>query len=112
RFAYRPALDGVRTLAVYLVVAFHSGLGLFPGGFVGVDLFFVLSGYLVTNVVLAEQDGGRFSTVRFYARRIRRLLPAAAVKLLVTCVMFVGVAPPAERQAAVGDVRSAFLYVS
>src|SRR5205814_9709738 len=72
-WAYRPWLDGLRAIAVYLVVLFHVGNGKFTGGYVGVDVFFVLSGYLVTQLLLRDltADGGiRFG--RFYARRIRR----------------------------------------
>src|SRR5689334_16288604 len=80
---YRPQLDGLPAVAVYLVVAYHSGIHGFSGGFIGVDLFFVLSGYLVTQLLLrdfgaAEHVGFR----RFYARRVRRLLPAAFATLL------------------------------
>src|SRR5205823_6577044 len=71
---YRPYLDGVRCLAVYLVLAFHAGLGAFPGGFVGVDVFFVLSGYLVTGILLRDLAKlGRVELRRFYARRVRRM---------------------------------------
>ncbi len=77
---YRPQLDGVRTIAVYLVVAFHAGLAGFAGGFIGVDIFFVLSVYLITGLLLRELEaGGRIRLSRFYARRYRRLLPAALV---------------------------------
>ena len=79
---YRPHLDGLRAIAVYLVVAFHSEIGRLSGGFIGVDVFFVLSGYLVTQLLL--RDLGSFDRVRlrrFYARRYRRLLPAAFVAL-------------------------------
>ncbi|MFM8236265.1 MAG: acyltransferase family protein, partial [Actinomycetota bacterium] len=75
---YRPYLDGLRTVAVALVVAFHSGLGRFDGGYIGVDVFFVLSGFLVTRLLLADlRNGDRIDLLRFYARRFRRLLPAA-----------------------------------
>lgn len=75
---YRPHLDGLRAVAVYLVVAFHAGLGSFDGGFVGVDVFFVLSGFLVTKILLVDLVGqGRLDFRRFYARRSRRILPAA-----------------------------------
>src|SRR3954471_13022630 len=94
---YRPQLDGLRAVAVYLVVAFHAGLARFDGGFIGVDVFFVLSGYLVTQLLLRDVHGqGRIGFARFYSRRFRRLLPASFVVLLVTAAAFAAVAAPAE----------------
>src|SRR4051794_20635480 len=84
---YRPALDGARVIAVYLVVLFHAGVTQMAGGFVGVDVFFVLSGYLVTQLLLRDLDGaGSIGLARFYSRRFRRLLPAAFVVLVVSAV--------------------------
>jgi peptidoglycan/LPS O-acetylase OafA/YrhL len=108
-----PALDGVRMLAVYLVVLFHGGLGVFEGGFIGVDLFFVLSGFLVTGVMLEQHaSAGRISLRRFYARRFRRLLPAAAVTLVGTSFAFLLVSTPAERLDVLDGARASFLYVA
>src|SRR5262245_9339478 len=81
---YRPAIDGLRAIAVSSVVLFHAGIG--KAGFVGVDIFFVISGYLITALLLAEQrDSGRIDLLAFYARRVRRIVPAAA--LVVVCVL-------------------------
>jgi peptidoglycan/LPS O-acetylase OafA/YrhL len=108
---YRPHLDGLRAVAVYLVVMFHSGLGRFSGGFVGVDVFFVLSGFLVTQLLLRDiARSGSIRFGRFYARRFRRLLPAAFVALLVTAAVFAAIASPAEVVNAVGSFKAAFLY--
>src|SRR5690348_6773637 len=110
---YRPQLDGLRAVAVYLVVAYHAGIHGFSGGFIGVDLFFVLSGYLVTQLLLRDfRHSERIGFRRFYARRIRRLLPAAFAALLVTAVVYTAVASPAEVLSARGGLRSAFLYVA
>ena len=109
--AYRPHLDGLRAIAVYLVLLFHAGSGWFPGGYIGVDVFFVLSGYLVTQLLLrdiAARDSIRFG--RFYARRFRRLLPAAFVALTVTAVVYTAIAAPAEASTTVGSFKAAFLY--
>src|SRR5882762_4225045 len=109
--AYRPHLDGLRAIAVYLVVLFHAGSQRFPGGYIGVDVFFVLSGYLVTQLLLrdlARTDSIRFG--RFYSRRFRRLLPAAFVALTVTAVVYTAIASPAEVVATVGSFKAAFLY--
>jgi peptidoglycan/LPS O-acetylase OafA/YrhL len=108
---YRPYLDGLRCVAVYLVVAFHAGLVRFSGGFIGVDVFFVLSGFLVTRILLGDLvAGGRVNFRRFYSKRFRRILPAAAVMLLVTAAIYVVVASPLQSFIAVGDFRAAFLY--
>lgn len=73
---YRSEIDGLRALAVVPVVLFHAGFSLFSGGYVGVDVFFVISGYLITTILLAELNAGKFSIARFYERRARRILPA------------------------------------
>ncbi len=73
---YRPEIDGLRAIAVVPVVLFHAGAPLFSGGFVGVDIFFVISGYLITTIILAELKVGKFSIINFYERRARRILPA------------------------------------
>src|SRR4051794_22386870 len=110
--AYRPHLDGLRAVAVYLVVLFHAGAVRFAGGFIGVDVFFVLSGFLVTQLLLRDlaQESIRFG--RFYARRFRRLLPAAFVALIVTAVVFTAIARAGEVVDAVGSFKAAFLYVA
>ena len=72
---YRPEIDGLRAIAVIPVVFFHAGFESFGGVFVGVDVFFVISGYLITTIILAEMEKGSFSLVSFYERRARRILP-------------------------------------
>ena len=74
--AHRPEIDGLRALAVLPVILFHAGLGLFGGGYVGGDVFFVISGFLITTIIVSEHRTGTFSIVRFYERRARRILPA------------------------------------
>ena len=83
---YRPEIDGLRAVAVIGVVLFHLGLG-FPGGFVGVDVFFVISGYLITGILLRQLIEDRFSLVDFWARRIRRIAPAAIVMVIGTLLI-------------------------
>lgn len=82
---YRPEIDGLRALAVMPVVFFHAGIAAFPGGFIGVDVFFVISGYLISNIILDELDRDQFSLFRFYERRARRILPALFF-VTVTCI--------------------------
>ena len=81
---YRPEIDGLRSVAVVPVILFHAGLGLFSGGFVGVDIFFVISGYLITTIILERLNGPGFSLLDFYARRARRILPALLLIMAVT----------------------------
>ncbi len=110
---YRPHLDGLRTVAVYLVVVFHAGVDELRGGFIGVDVFFVLSGYLVTQVLmrdLAVDRRVRFG--RFYARRVRRLLPASALAILGTAVAYSWVVSPVEVSESIDAFRAALLYVA
>jgi len=73
---YRAEIDGLRAFAVVPVVLFHAGLDLFGGGFVGVDVFFVISGYLITTILIEDIDNKRFGVLGFYERRARRILPA------------------------------------
>lgn len=82
--AYRPDIDGLRTLAVVPVVLFHAGIPYVSGGFVGVDVFFVISGFLITGIIAREIAQGRFSLLEFYRRRARRIFPALSVVVLAT----------------------------
>lgn len=86
-FSYRPDIDGLRAIAVVLVILFHSGFTFFSGGYVGVDVFFVISGYLITSIVYGDVVSGKFSFVTFYKRRIARLVPSLLV-LLVSVLAF------------------------
>ncbi len=81
---YRRDIDGLRALAVAPVVLFHAFPSFFPGGYVGVDIFFVISGFLITGILMNDLEAGRFSLVEFYERRARRILPALAMVLLFT----------------------------
>jgi peptidoglycan/LPS O-acetylase OafA/YrhL len=84
---YRPEVDGIRALAVLAVVAFHTFPGLAQGGFAGVDVFFVVSGYLITGIVLRQQAQGHFSLAEFYRRRAMRILPALVAVLLISVIL-------------------------
>ncbi|MFZ4125630.1 MAG: acyltransferase family protein [Rickettsiales bacterium] len=83
---YRSEIDGLRALAVLPVILFHAGFSAVSGGFLGVDIFFVISGYLITSIILDDIAHGKFSIARFYERRARRILPALFCVLLVTIV--------------------------
>jgi peptidoglycan/LPS O-acetylase OafA/YrhL len=113
RFAYRPALDGLRALAVLAVMAYHQ----FPsqwasGGFLGVDVFFVLSGYLITSILLTEhQHAGGIDLVRFWGRRARRLLPAIGIFLLLVAGYAAFIAPPYLLGRLRSDSLATLFYV-
>ena len=79
---YRAEIDGLRAVAVIPVILFHAGFEFFSGGFVGVDIFFVISGYLITTIILSEKEQGTFSLINFYERRVRRILPALFLVML------------------------------
>lgn len=83
---YRGEIDGLRALAVITVILFHAGFSTFGGGFVGVDVFFVISGFLITSIILSDKKAGTFSIVGFYERRARRILPALFLVLLASLV--------------------------
>lgn len=85
--SYRPEVDGLRAVAVIPVILFHAGFEWFSGGFVGVDVFFVVSGYLITGIIYGEIRRGDFSIVKFYERRVRRILPALFF-VSITCLVF------------------------
>src|SRR5215472_9595830 len=85
--AYRADIDGLRAVAVCLVVGFHTFPLSIPGGFIGVDVFFVISGYLITRLILDALAAGTFSIFGFYARRARRILPALCVVIAATLAL-------------------------
>ena len=110
---FRPDIEGLRALAVLLVVVFHCGLIAVPSGFVGVDVFFVLSGYLITGLLVAEiEKSGRLNLIEFYARRIRRLLPACALMVAFTLAVGSVILAPAEMEFAGRATRATTLYAS
>lgn len=84
---YLPEIDGLRAVAVLPVVLFHADLPFFPGGFVGVDVFFVISGFLITKILIDEIERDNFSLIQFYERRARRLLPALFFMVMITTVL-------------------------
>jgi len=81
---YRPEIDGTRALAVLSVIFFHAGFSTASGGFIGVDVFFVISGYLITKIIVADLHKGTFTIISFYERRARRILPALFFVMICT----------------------------
>jgi hypothetical protein len=84
---FRPDINGLRALAVLSVLGFHAGLPGMTGGFVGVDIFFVISGYLISRIILSEREAGKFSLIGFYGKRVKRILPALLLVLAATWIM-------------------------
>ncbi len=110
---FRPDIQGLRAFAVGLVVVYHSGLGWLPGGYIGVDIFFVISGYLISRMLLEEwYADGRIDVLGFYARRMRRLLPAAAVVLLCTTAFARIMYSPVEIKTFSSDAIATAVYLS
>ena len=109
---YRADIDGLRAIAVLSVLLFHAGVGAFGGGFVGVDVFFVISGYLITTIIHREIEAGRFSIARFYERRFRRILPAAAVMAAVVLVAGALLFPAHQQDSLARSAVAAALFAS
>ncbi len=105
---YRSDIDGLRAIAVLVVVLFHSGLDGLGGGYVGVDIFFVISGFLITGIIVRELGSGDFSIVKFYERRCRRILPALVV-VVMACVAvgYLLLTPEASRDLGESVVATA-----
>jgi len=110
---FRTDIQGLRAVAVLLVLLFHAEIPGFSGGFIGVDVFFVISGFLITGMLLREiETTGWISLPNFYARRIRRLMPAAWLVLIVTLIASFFMLPPLSIPGVARDIASAALYVS
>lgn len=109
---YRPEIDGLRAVAVLAVIFSHVGMEAFAGGFVGVDVFFVISGYLIASITMRDIDAGKFSLLHFYERRAKRILPALFFVLLWSFALFWFVLPPEEFKRYSNSLIAATLSVS
>src|SRR5580704_8165340 len=108
---YRPDIDGLRAIAVTLVANFHAFPEAMPGGFIGVDIFFVISGFLITGIIARELEQKRFSLLAFYQRRIRRIFPALIVVLCTTLVLgWLWMLPAAYAQLSADVFASAAFF--
>jgi peptidoglycan/LPS O-acetylase OafA/YrhL len=113
RAPFRPDIEGLRAVAVLLVLAYHARIPGFPGGYIGVDVFYVVSGFLITGLIVRElRETGRVDLLTFYARRARRLLPAALVVIALTVSASAIVLPPLRVPDVAADGAAAALYVS
>lgn len=109
---YRSEIDGLRSLAILPVLFYHAGLAPFSGGYVGVDVFFVISGYLITSIILRERREGRFSLSGFYARRIRRIFPALAVMMAASFPVALVLLGPSAMQEFAGGLAASTAFVA
>ncbi len=112
-FSYQPALDGLRGVAILAVVGVNAEWPFLPGGFFGVDVFFVLSGFLITTLLVTEwRHCGSIALKRFFARRALRLMPALVALLAFSCVYSYYFRSPEQRGAAFAIAASALFYFS
>ena len=111
-FRYRPEIDGLRALAILPVVLFHAGFGAFSGGFIGVDVFFVISGYLITSLVMRDIAADRFSILTFYERRARRILPAMIFVVLCSAPLAILLLLPSALQSFGESVVATMAFVA
>src|SRR5687767_2193589 len=109
---YRPDIDGLRTIAILPVLFFHAGVPGLSGGFVGVDVFFVISGYLITSIITREIGEDRFSILTFYERRIRRILPALIAMIGAAMVATAIFYFPSDFRLVPKTVLAALLFCS
>jgi peptidoglycan/LPS O-acetylase OafA/YrhL len=109
---YRADIDGLRSFAVIPVVLFHAKLNIFPGGFVGVDVFFVISGFLISNIIYSEVDSSSFSIIKFYERRVRRILPAYFALLAACFLLGAFTMMPSDYLEFARSCLSSLLFVS
>ncbi len=111
-FKYRPEIDGLRALAVLPVILFHAGYNNFEGGYVGVDIFFVISGYLISSIIIYEVELGKFSLKNFYERRARRILPALFSVILISAPFAWFILLPADLELFNNSAFSALTFWS
>ena len=108
----RPDIQGLRDIAVLSVVLYHGNAAWMPGGFAGVDVFFVISGYLITGILLREMDGGVYSLTGFYERRVRRLFPALFTMLAVVLVVAAFTLSPDSYKELASTALATIFFVS
>ncbi|KAA0676810.1 acyltransferase family protein [Roseomonas genomospecies 6] len=109
---YRPDIDGLRAVSILVVLLFHAKFSLFSGGYIGVDVFFVISGYLIGSIILSDARRGTFSLATFYVRRIRRILPALFAALAVTAALSLTLLSPQELKSFSQNLAATALFSS
>lgn len=109
---YHPEIDGLRAIAVLPVMLFHAHIPGFSGGYVGVDVFFVISGFLITSILIRDMREGRYSVLSFYERRIRRIAPSLLVVLAFVLIAAPAILLPSEFRRLSSEVLGALLFVA
>ena len=109
---YRPEIDGLKALAVLPVILYHAGIEVFKGGFVWVGIFFVISGYLITTIILKDIEKKNFSLIHFYQRRARRILPALIVVITLSLPIAILLLPPDDLKNFSKSVISSLTFWS
>ena len=109
---YRPDIDGLRAIAVLAVIGYHTFPSRVPSGFIGVDIFFVISGFLISSIIFSNLADGRFSYIEFYSRRIRRIFPALLLILLATSMAGWALLSARENRELAGEVAGAATFVA
>src|SRR6056300_404985 len=113
RISFREDINGLRAIAVLSVVFYHAEISLFKGGWLGVDIFFVISGYLISNIIISELNNKSFSFKNFYLNRAKRILPALASTLLITVPLaYLLLTPKAMVEFSRSVVASVFFYAN
>jgi peptidoglycan/LPS O-acetylase OafA/YrhL len=110
--SYRPEIDGLRALAVLSVLLFHAGFTTLRGGFIGVDIFFVISGWLITSAIVAKVEAGTFQTLKFYERRARRILPCLYFVMIATAPFALYWMPPGDLIAFSKSILAVLTFIS
>ena len=113
RISFRGDINGLRAIAVLAVVLYHADIGPFKGGWLGVDIFFVISGYLISNIIISELNNNSFSFSNFYIRRVRRILPALFSTLIFTIPFsYLLLTPKGMMEYTKSVVSSIFFYAN
>lgn len=112
KIKYRPELDGIRAISILLVLLFHIDKQLIPGGFIGVDIFFVLSGFLISKIIMLGINNQTFSYNDFYKRRIKRILPPFYFMILITIILSFFIFLPSDINQLLKSAISTLIFSS
>ena len=112
RVSFRQDINGLRAVSVLAVVFYHAEIRFFEGGWLGVDIFFVISGYLISNIIISELNEGNFSFKNFYIRRVKRILPALFSTLFLTIPFAYFLLPPKAMEEFIDSMFSSIFFIA